>query len=130
MRVVYMHSHLIKQKPTIKINTVDLLVNERKSRMRLKLNWGGGGGGGGWAEGMDKRGRWIGWLIGCTLIVCMLSGSYSVNVLTIIHLIHSFSVGDIFYAAARRLSIIDILPYNRWTCRGMGLKITCILLIW
>lgn len=45
MRVVYMHSHLIKQKPTIKINTVDLLVNERKSRMRLKLNWGGRGGG-------------------------------------------------------------------------------------
>lgn len=54
MRVVYMHSHLIKQKPTIKINTVDLLVNERKSRMRLKLNWGGGGGGVG-----DERKEWI-----------------------------------------------------------------------
>lgn len=52
MRVVYMHSHLIKQKPTIKINTVDLLVNERKSRMRLKLNWGGGGVG-------DERKEWI-----------------------------------------------------------------------
>lgn len=49
MRVVYMHSHLIKQKPTIKINTVDLLVNERKSRMRLKLNWGVG----------DERKEWI-----------------------------------------------------------------------